>query len=255
MSGGHRGFLLIEVAVALFILGILGLRLIAPLPTFIEEQKRQQTSDLMRVTIDSLYGFYMARRRFPCPASADSAGREELAAGAALKDGGTCFSRHGLVPASTLGLAGARDGGQRLIDAWGNPIRYSVSHYDGDGDGPDFTTAGGLDSVSWSQLAAELVVCEAPSARDEDCQTGAEVLADQAPVVLLSLGAEGWHDPSDAEVENAGESQLGPYSMPGDNVFVAGPQILSGPQRFDDLVFWISENLFISRLAQAGSLP
>ena len=255
MSGGQRGFLLVEVAVALFILGILGLRLIAPLPTFIEEQKRQQTSALMRMTIDVLYGFYISQRRFPCPASADSAGREELAAEAAPEDGGACFSRHGLVPASTLGLAGARDGGQRLIDAWGNPIRYSISNYDGDGDGPDFTTAGGLDSMPWSQLAAELVVCEAPSDREGNCQTGSEVLADQAPVVLLSLGAEGWHDPSDAEVENAGESQLGAYSMPGDNVFVAGPQILSGPQRFDDLVFWISENLFISRMAQAGFLP
>ncbi len=255
MNGGQRGFLLIEVAVALFILGILGLRLIAPLPTFIEEQKRQQTGDLMRLTIDALYGFYLNRRRFPCPASADSAGREELAAGAVPEDGGLCFSRHGLVPASTLGLAGARDGGRRLIDAWGNPIRYSVSDYDGDGDGPDFTTAGGLDSISWSQLAAELVVCEAPSDREENCQRRAEVLADQTPVVLLSLGAGGWHDPSEAEVENAGESRLGPYSMPGDSVFVAGPQILSGPERFDDLVFWISENLFISRLTRAGFLP
>ena len=255
MKVGQGGFLLIEIAVALFILGILGLRLITPLPTFIEEQKREQTREMMRTTIDALYGFYMNRRRFPCPASADSAGREELAAGAAPEGGGSCFSRHGLVPASTLGLVGARDGGQRLIDAWGNPIRYSVSDYDGNGDGPDFTTAGGLDSSPWSQLAAELVVCEAPSDREGNCQRRAEVLADQAPVVLLSLGAEGWHDPSDAEAENTGEGQLGPYSMPGDSVFVAGPRVLSGPGRFDDLVVWISENLFISRLTQAGSLP
>ena len=44
------------------------------------------------------------------------------------------YLQHGFVPATTLGIAGPRNDDNLLLDAWSNPLRYSVTASDVDGD-------------------------------------------------------------------------------------------------------------------------
>lgn len=71
------GFTLVEMAVVLFILGLLIAGLLGPLETQLEARDRRQTLDTMEEIIDALYGYAITNRRLPCPNS-DGDGTEQL---------------------------------------------------------------------------------------------------------------------------------------------------------------------------------
>jgi hypothetical protein len=90
----------------------------------------------------------------------------------------------------TLGLPGSRNADQLLLDAWGNPVRYSVSNTDANGDGNwDFVRPGEMRNVTLANLAPDLHVCStAAGSSATACAEQRRRSRQPAPAVVLSLG-------------------------------------------------------------------
>lgn len=170
---------------------------------------------------EALLGFAAANDRLPCPAIPSSAGMEDP------PGGGTCTEPHGFVPVVTLGLASITNQDNLLLDAWDNPIRYSLTTITA------FTT-GPITGV------ADLRVCAAAS-----CSSP---LISNAPVVIYSMGADGALRPTSTDQSENGETRIsagtvGPlgirYWITNDTDFVSHELSLVSGNEFDDLVRWI----------------
>ncbi|MFN7834913.1 MAG: type II secretion system protein [Burkholderiaceae bacterium] len=98
------GMLLLEIAIALSIVGVLTMTLfpvIKPLQSLSTSQTERALADGV---MQAAEGFAVTHGRLPCPAATDS-GQESLTA--ALDD---CAGEHGFVPWRTLGLPPAQQG-------------------------------------------------------------------------------------------------------------------------------------------------
>lgn len=116
----QSGFTLVELAVAIVIIGLLMGGAIATMAAQHKLKVTAETKQLLLETQEALIGFAIAAGRLPCPSHDTDAGKE------ARNDvTGACTVEHGFVPAATLGI-GPTTGGF-LIDTWGNPVRYSVT--------------------------------------------------------------------------------------------------------------------------------
>ena len=166
------GFSLLEISLVMLIVSVMLAGILLPVSSMQESRRRQVTEDTLDEVVEALYGFAQSNLRLPCPATATSNGVE------APVGGGVCTQQHGFVPALTLGLGGTLNDDTLLSDAWFSPFRYSVSSLNTSA----ITTVLGIHS---SGVAADLRICE-----DAAC---AGVIADSAPAVVLSLGAD-WGD-------------------------------------------------------------
>lgn len=244
------GFSLVEMAVALVILGFLLGGLAMPLRTAVEQGRRDATRRQIDEAIEALIGFAAARGYLPCPAEPTSGGEESRTAAAPTAP---CALRHGFVPAVALGLQGPVNEDGLLLDGWNNPLRYSVTHADADGDGVwDFTGAGEMADVGMADLSATLRICGQAAC--------GSVRAEKIPAVIYSLGRHAAFTSAD-ELENGGEATVagGPsgreYGVGNDANFVATFYNDVPGAEFDDIVQWLSPNILFARLVAAGRLP
>ena len=230
------GFSLLEMAIVMFIISLLLGGLMMSLGASREISNRAETEALLQEIVESLYGFAQATGRLPCPATAVSNGQEDPVGG------GVCNERYGFVPSNTLGLSGELNADGLLMDRWGSPVRYSVTNANNSA----FTRNNGMRNRGMANLSPNLRVCA-----NAGCGT---IIADNLPVVLLSLGAD-WasFDGADVEeTENSGEAVLSGYRMPNDRNFVSTGYI---EDNFDDIVTWISTSILFTRMITAGQLP
>jgi type II secretory pathway pseudopilin PulG len=189
----------------------------------------EQISQTVRTLEDAkeaLQGFATANSRLPCPATPASAGVEKPSAT------GICTVTHGFIPAVTLGIAGAVNRDSLLLDAWGNPVRYSVT-----GSNSKAFTMGPI----VPGLTPDLSVC-----KDAGCGT---TLITNAVVVVYSMGKDGALQPVSTDQRENGETRLpagetGPsgvrYWVSNDRQFVSHESNPVPGSEFDDLVKWIS---------------
>jgi len=221
----QSGFSLLEMSIVLLIMGLLLGSLLQPFGATLTEKKRRQTEEQIYLIREALVGYASANHRLPCPLTDASS------------QSGNCSAEHGFVPAAELGIDGRFDVNGFLMDSWGQPVRYSVSSSDADGNGnPDFTTASEMQSVGIQLLDPLFEICNSASS----CT---QLRANQVPVVIYSSGpsATGSAD----ETEN----------LDSDNRFVSRAIDSAGDDQFDDIVIWLSENILYSRLIRAGILP
>ncbi len=257
ITGRPGGFTLVELAVVLVILALLAGGLIMSLSAQQDVARRNSSDRSLAAIQEALIGFAAAQGRLPCPATDDSAGNEYFCKTASdCSEGKTTGSDHGrclqffngYIPGATLGLAPLDDKG-RVLDAWNNPIRYSVTDKTISTIKYAFTRKEGLREARLENLAGLVLlnVCKAdPGSGVTACGTN-NVLTTTPPAVLLSTGQYGLVSTNSDAKNNRNN----------DDLFISHlPNPPSGTDTgFDDLVVWISPHILYSRMIAAGRLP
>ncbi len=256
-----RGFSLIELAVALFLLALLFGTVVMPLQTQVLNRRIAETDVLLHRAREALLGYASANGYFPCPADETSAGREPDATDHIT---GSCPAYFGFLPGAALGIQHADAQGYAL-DAWGssaNRIRYAVATQTVGGIIRPFTRTNGLRAAGIANLgdpaASFFHVCSSAAGvvASTSCGT-AGTLVSTAPVVLWSVGenaATGGISGDEAQNPN-------PNGGSADRIFVSRPKGTAGTTgtsasgEFDDQLAWIPMPTLISRMVSAGQLP
>ena len=242
----QKGFTLVEMAIVLAIIALVlgsGLTLYS---TQQDQQRINDTNTRLSNANEALIGYALANGRLPCPASATSNGVESPVGGGACTN-----SYNGFLPAVTLGFTPINSQGY-AIDAWSNPIRYSVTSSNGNA----FTTIGGMNSTGISSLTPDLQVCSTAAGiagTPPSCASGTSLASNGVPMVIYSNGKNGTYGgTSTDEAENSN-----PNSADNDRVYVyhtPTPAEYSNGY-FDDQVIWLSPYILFNRMVQAGKLP
>lgn len=261
-----RGFTLLEMAIVLFILGLLIAGLIGPVEVQIEARDRYKTHALMEQVIEALYGFALTNRRLPCP-DQDGDGMPDPAFDPASAASAQCTVATGFLPWAVLGVEPG--------DAWGNRLDYRVRS-------PDFTWPA-QDATCNGDSVHELDLCTHGNilikTRGDDATTGGvsegKHLFDAATpsnvaAVILSHGRNGYGATSvsgtlrgGVPADNVDEAE----NADGDATFMlrnysraqngcADDANESTPLcEYDDLVMSVSRAILNSRMVSAGQLP
>ncbi|HRP25578.1 type II secretion system protein [Thauera sp.] len=219
--GAHsRGFTLVELAMVLVILALLGSALLVPLGSRIEARDRQLSLDRLHDIQHALIGFALIHGRLPCPSSE----ADPTSPLYGLEDAPPCsFASEGRLPWRSLAMP--------ATDAWGNPRTSAADDWAGHW----------RYRVDPPFAAGPITAATAPAAnlqiRSHD---GSRITTtdSQAVAIIYSTGPNRRPDGLNASYAASGaEYQAG----------VPTPD-------FDDLLLWIGRPLLIARLAQGGGL-
>jgi prepilin-type N-terminal cleavage/methylation domain-containing protein len=253
------GFSLIELTIAIAIMGVLLGAILVPLVTQVQQRNVASTEKTMSEIKDALLGFAAVNGRLPCPATEASLGAEAFdTANAGTAANGRCASFWGFVPARTLGITPVTNTGFAL-DAWGtndNRIRYAVSNDSVGVTARPFTTTDGLRSATFASIAAVpnlLNVCSSASGVTPGvgCAAGG-TLASNAVAVIWSVGPNASTGGLGAD-ERQNPNPRDESST--DRIFVSHPATNITNNTFDDIVTWVSINTLVNRMVGAGQLP
>lgn len=237
----QQGFTLVEIAIVLMIVGLLLGGMLVPLNAQMEQQKVAATEKLLGEARDALVGYAVANGRLPCPA-APAIATGQPNAGIARTPPCTGANSSGVLPWATLGVSES--------DAWGRRFTYRVSS--------DFADA--IGNATWGGCApnpvptqASFALCSAGTLDVLAAAGGANVAID-VPAVVISHGknGSGAYTPQGTQQPvsaNADEQENSDGSA--DNNYVYH----TATTDYDDLVTWISNNILLNRMVEAGKLP
>ena len=249
-----KGFTLIEIAMAIFIITLLLGSILVPLQNQVESRKFDETQKILDQAREGLIGFAAANGYFPCPASSTSNGAEAGAnhtTGSCSATGTNTYV--GFLPAATLGFTPTDTQGY-AVDAWGtsqlNRIRYAVANQTINSVTNPFTKSGGMRSALMSNITAAtnmLYVCNSGTGVNASGCNTATPLTSNAIAVIWSLG------PNAATTGGTSTDEL--ENTDNDRIFVWHTKSGITGSEFDDIVTWISPNTLFNRLIAAGQLP
>lgn len=243
-----RGFTLVELAVALFIIALLLGSILVPLGTQVEQRQISDTQKTIEEIKEALIGFAIANRYLPCPDTTGDGVADPTTPG-------TCPSFEGFVPWVTLNVAQG--------DAWGNRLRYRVAS--------EFTNTP-LTDGSCATSDGQLGLCDSGNITI-NTRSSAKViqaLASNVVAVIISHGRNGYGATSTDGTARA--------SVPAANVDEAAnvdsnatfayrtrteasstcSDTATPPNaycEFDDIVLWVSAYTIFNRMVAAGKLP
>lgn len=225
------GFTLIEIAIAVVVIGLLLGSLLGPLSVRIEQADRQETQALLDEIREALYGFVSVNGRLPCP-DIGTDGVEDLT-GLPPR---TCSSDFGNLPSANLGVA--------RMDAWGRPFAYRVTGFFAD----ENTATVGPPPCTPTSSVTSIALCSDGDITVKDGAGGNNV-ATNIPALVVSYGANGGLTPTSAD-----ETENRPTG-PNPTIFVSKGYSQNPGTEFDDLVAWISPHILMNRMIVAGRLP
>lgn len=230
-----RGYTLVELGVALFVITLLLGSLLVPLTTQVEQRQVSETQKTLDDVKEALVGFALANGYLPCP---------DVTTGAGANDGnedvsgaGVCVSNEGNLPWVTLGAVQS--------DVWDSRFHYRVD--------PGFAQRPPA-SVFTLGTSTNLKVCTSAA-----CSTPLTSAGNGPAAVILSYGRNAYG----ALNAQTGAANPAPASADelentnGDTTFVSRPPSAAGAAagEFDDLVTWMSKYVLFSRMVSAGKLP
>lgn len=222
----NKGFTLVEIAVVLVIVGLIFGSILGPMSEQRQNQKIKTTEGLIEEFRDALLGYASLNGFLPCPAILSSDGLEERSGG----PGSNCNTEHGYLPSATLGLNGSFDNNNLITDAWGSPIRYSLT-----------------DVSAWAY--AKDIQMTTPSPTYSICTAsgcgGGTVVASNIVAVIFSLGPDRDASPASADQQE---------NLDGDDAFVSHPPAEGGSVQFDDILIWVSPSTLTLHLVKSGHL-
>ncbi len=240
------GFTLIELAVVLFIVGLLLAGLFTPVATSIDRERRQKLEREYEQIEEALIGFVIIKGRFPCPDCPDAitgdcaavAAGEENDGGEDVDGGGTCRvgtgpQVEGNLPWADLGVTGR--------DPWGRILAYQVQQNHAD----DINGTGKDNCSTRTGVSFQLCSVAGITVKDlgEDCSGPSSNIAQEVPAVVYS---EGNHLATSCnELENTD----------GDATFVSRDYSTDETGYYDDMIFWISPLVLATKMVDAEILP
>jgi prepilin-type N-terminal cleavage/methylation domain-containing protein len=272
----RRGFTLIEVAMALFVMALLMGTLMFTLTAQTEQRARTDTQRSLDEAKELLLTFAIVNGRLPCPASPTSAGAESETA---LNSRICTHYYNGFLPARAIGFQ-PQDASGYALDAYGNRIRYAVSAVVPLNSQsprvcrpqtpttapvtPHFTHKDNLRQNGIDCASNDLVICAASSGivtAPPSCNTAASVTNQNVvAAVIWSQGKNFANSNFGGVVGQAGADEaVNNKTATNSNhaVFVAHPPAPTGAPggEFDDLLTWIPTGQLYGRLVAAGVLP
>ncbi len=251
----RRGFSLVEVAIAVAIMGLLLGSLIVPFAAQSEMRARRATDKALAEIRDALIGYAVVKGRLPCPAPATvaagtaGAGIEARAGGQCSCAGATALASAagapcsasavvGVVPWATLGVA--------ETDGWGRRYTYGVDAQFGRDPGQE--TFGCAPNVP--PASAGFALCSPPQVEIRSARGGPSMVSGGVPAVVVSHGKNGFgaYTPQGGAIAGAEASPDELENGNADSVFVSS----TGS---DDQVVWVPTYLLMHRMLSAGMLP
>ena len=225
----QRGFVLIEVAIALLVLALILGGILAPLNAQVEQGKIRDTNKVISDINEALLGYVMINGRLPRPATSSTNGVENASACASET---ACT---GFIPWTTLGSG--------KLDAWGNIIRYSVT--------PAFANS-----------AFALTTVGTKTIQERNAASALVSYATLVPVVVWSNGPENFgtngigavRANNSSGVTNADEITNNTAST----TFIRRIQVNNSAAtggEFDDIVTFIPTAILVNKAIAAGKLP
>lgn len=242
----HRigGFTLIEIAVAMAIIAILGASVLMAVRVQTVQRQTSETRAALDEAREALLAYAAANGNLPCPATGAAPGQGKESG---RNNSGVCVSVRGLLPWETLGI--------QAIDGWNHRLAYVVT--------PALTVP-----PIWSSPTTHFTLDTtgtiriAPNTASADDSLLLATLGSVACAVW-SFGADGFFAANpdgsivDGSAAGADETQNGSSSAT--DVTVVARDISENAAApggsFDDHVIWISRFVLFGRLITAGKLP
>jgi len=235
MKKSINGFTLIEVSIALVIVGFLLMGGMALLSASSDTARYKSTQSTLNEVKQTLQGYYVINKRLPCP-DTDGDGIEN--------DSGTpgaCTTNvRGFLPHVTLGVGGNGD-------AWGERIKYLVN-------ASAFTSP-----AATTVCTAYVRGTNTTQITIQGLQSTPTTLGDWAAFALISTGKNGRQTNSGmtgAFTNNGGCAGLDireQENCDADSTLRFGTPMTDGSTiTFDDMVVWVGDYQLISQLRKAG---
>ena len=288
------GFSLVELAIVLFIVGILMLSLMSTLSSQVEQRNFDDTRRRLEQARELLLGFAIVNGRLPCPARSAATAIPVTAAGDEVRNAaGDCIGdaitdyyggviaagppvvTGGFLPARSIGFQ-QTDAAGFAVDAWGNRIRYAVSGavpINSPGPpsicrplgvapvAPHFTSATNLKANGIDCRPSDLLICKStgvvPAMSAISCggaPAGANQIMTQNLVVAI-IFSTGKNGATGGTGADEAANLDGQGNVNPAFVFHTPTPSTAANGEFDDQFTWITVGELYGKLIAAGVLP
>ncbi len=244
------GFTLVEVTLVFLIVTILLGYTVGIYPAQHDVKQYETANEEMDSIIKYLIRFAQVDGRLPCPDSTvvatDFDGEEDV------NVTWDCDSDFAYLPGKTLGIQGRYDDMGRLLDPWGKPYLYAVS--DGAGANDDFIDRVNIKAQVFGNMVGDIHICDdSPAIGDQIvCPVGTKEVMSRVAAVVISTGKDQANSTSNIQAENLDNFNVAATM---DRIFVYAQRSNQSGAEYDDLIRWLSTNLLLSKLVEAGRLP